>query len=90
MKVIMKSDDTPQAVSITEQVEDGTLLSILLTGLAERDEYVKEKIFDPVEGKLRQEFFVLLNGELCASNTALEIRLKNSDELELVPPVTGG
>ncbi len=90
MKITIDAEDAPQVLSVTEDVVDNTTLRSVFTRLAEKNEYFREKIFDPVKGKMKQEFFVLMNGKLCPWNTALEIQVKNSDELEFLPLVAGG
>jgi molybdopterin converting factor small subunit len=90
MKITMKSDDTPQVVSLTTEIEDGVSLRSVLARLAEKNQYVRDEVFDPLQGTMRDEFFVIVNGALRASSAALDTQMKNSDCLELIPPVSGG
>ena len=90
MRVTVKFGDTAEVVRLSKQIENETPLISVLKALAEGDECFREKVFDPAEEKMRQEFFVLINDRLCASHALLDTRINNCDELVLVPPVTGG
>jgi molybdopterin converting factor small subunit len=62
----------------------------LFSKLAESNADFQEIVYDPVEDRLREQFFILVNGKLSASYAGLETKVREGDEIVLVPPVIGG
>jgi len=79
-----------KGLNMVYEFENGASLASLFKGLAERHDFFRQTIFDPVNRKMRQEFFVLVNGKMSAFYQGLETRLQDGDMIELLTPVIGG
>jgi molybdopterin synthase sulfur carrier subunit len=72
-------------------LEEGTLLSNLLDKLAATfGKPFNPEVYDPAKKEVKPTFMVLLNGIVIGQLDGVNTRLKDGDNVVLMPLVTGG
>jgi molybdopterin synthase sulfur carrier subunit len=73
------------------QLEENAPLSQLLDKLAaDFGKSFNPEVYEPAKKEVKPAFVVMVNGVLMAQLNGVETRLKNGDEVILMPLMTGG
>jgi molybdopterin synthase sulfur carrier subunit len=71
-------------------ITENETVDTLLIRLSKRYPSVTEAILDPTTGELRPDFNILLNGRRIQQLRGIHTKLKDRDEISILPPEAGG
>jgi sulfur carrier protein ThiS len=77
-------------INIEKESRQWATIGDLLSDLAFGNNDFRKVVFDPITGKLSDEVMVALNGNLLQLSDVTEVKLKDGDNVVLLPMITQG
>ena len=75
---------------VHKKIQAGASLANLLTSLAEAYPEFGQQVYNPNGGHLSEQIIVTVNRNLVQESEFVQTKLKNNDEIALIPILVGG